>query len=150
MNRRPYVVAMGFSLILPLAVCCTISFPTLPLTGSGNVVTQEEEITGFDRVNVSHAFHVEITKAEAFRVVVRVDDNLRQYLRVTKRGSTLMIGLEPGRLSTVRRATLEAEITMPELTGIGLSGSSQVTITGFESTNPLDVDASGASELRGT
>jgi hypothetical protein len=149
MKGRLHVVTLGFALILPLAGCCAIPFPALPVTGSGDVVTQEEEIAEFDQVDVSHAFRVDISQGERFRVVVRVDDNLRQYLRVVKRGGTLMIGLEPGRLSTVRRATLEAEVTMPELTGVELSGASQATISGFESAKPLDVEASGASELRG-
>jgi hypothetical protein len=144
-----YAVTMGFALILPLAGCCAIPFRALPVTGSGNVVTEEQDVTGFDRVNASHAFHVDITQAEEFQVVVRIDDNLRQYLRVVKRGSTLEIGLEPGGVRSIGRATLEAEVTMPELTGVHLSGASHVTIAGFSSANPLDVDASGASELRG-
>jgi hypothetical protein len=149
MKGRLHIVALGFALILPLAGCCAISFPALTMTGSGEVVTQEEDIADFDQVDVSHAFRVDVSQGEAFRVVVRVDDNLRRYLRVVKRGSTLMIGLEPGRLSTVRRATLEAEVTMPQLTGVALSGASHVAISGFESTSALDVEASGASELRG-
>jgi hypothetical protein len=143
------VLTIGFGLVPLLAGCCAIPLPGLSITGSGDVVTLEEDITEFDEVDVSHAFEVDITQGEDFLVVVRVDDNLREYLRVVKRGSTLVIGLEPGRPLNVRRATLEAEVTMPELTGIELSGASHVTITGFESPKPLEVDASGASELRG-
>jgi hypothetical protein len=90
-----------------------------------------------------------VRQAEEFRVVVRADDNLREYLRVVRQGDTLMIGLEPGSPPSLGRATLEAEVTMPELTEVALSGASHVTITGFESAEPLVVDASGASELRG-
>jgi hypothetical protein len=126
-----------------------MTLPQLSVTGSGNVVTLEEEITGFDKVDVSHAFEVEISRAEAFSVIVHIDDNLRQHLRVVKRGSTLMIGLEPGRLSSIGEATLEAEVTMPELTGVALSGASEVAVAGFESMEPLDVSVSGASRLRG-
>jgi hypothetical protein len=144
-----YVMTIGLALVPLLAGCCAIPLGRLPITGSGRVVTLEEDITEFDEVDVSHAFEVDITRAEGFSVVVRVDDNLREYLRVVKRGRTLVIGLEPGRPLNVGRATLEAEVTMPDLTGIGLSGASHVTITGFESARPLEVDASGASELRG-
>ena len=38
---------------------------------------------------------------------------------------------------------------MPELTGLDMSGSSHVTITGFKSAQALVVDASGASHLQG-
>ncbi|MGB3906734.1 MAG: hypothetical protein WBB22_17650, partial [Anaerolineae bacterium] len=44
--------------------------------GSGNVVTQEFSMTGFDKVDVSHAFTVDIGQADSFSVDVGIDDNL--------------------------------------------------------------------------
>ena len=117
------------------------------ITGSGNVVTQEEAISGFDKVEVSHAFKVNISQGETFSVVVHIDDNLLQYLEVVKQGSTLKIGLKTERIS--RDTTREAEVTMPDLTGLDLRGASQVTLTGFKSTNALNLDLSAASHLRG-
>jgi hypothetical protein len=38
---------------------------------------------------------------------------------------------------------------MPELTGLDLSGASWVDITGFASSNDLDIELSGASNLQG-
>ena len=118
-----------------------------PITGSGNVVTQEEAISGFDKVEVSHAFKVNISQGETFSVVVHIDDNLLQYLEVVKQGSTLKIGLTTDRIT--RDSTLEAKVTLPGLTGLGLKAASQGTITGFTSTNALNVDLSAASRLRG-
>jgi len=132
-------------LLVALSVGCTP--PGAPITASGNVVTQEEEISGFDKVEVSHAFKVDISQGETFSVVVRIDDNLLQYLDVVKQGSTLKIGLKTGRVS--RDSTREVEVIMPGLTGLDLSGASQGTITGFKSTNALNVDLSAASHLRG-
>ena len=117
------------------------------ITGSGNVVTQEEAISGFDKVEVSHAFKVNISQGETFSVVVHIDDNLLQYLEVVKQGSTLKIGLKTERISS--DTTREAEVTMPDLTGLDLRGASQVTLTGFKSTNALNLDLSAASHLRG-
>ena len=141
---------LGFGLILvPLLAGCTLVSEQASITGSGNVVTQEETFTGFDKVDVSHTFKVDISQGHTFSVVIRVDDNLVEYLEVVKRGSTLKIGLKPGRPYNIRKATMEAEVTMPELTGLELSGASQGTITGFKSTKRLDADVSGASQLRG-
>ena len=119
------------------------------LTGSGSVVTREEAFTGFDKVDVSHAFKVDISEGDTFSVVIRVDDNLVEYLQAVKEGNTLKIGLKPLRRYGIRNATMEAEVTMPELTGLDLSGASHGTITGFKSTKALDVDLSGASALQG-
>jgi hypothetical protein len=140
--------ALILFLALALLAGCTLT-RVMSITGSGNVVTQEETLTGFDKVDVSHAFEVEVSQGEAFSVVVHIDDNLVQHLRVDKRGRTLEVGLRPGRMFNIRQATMQAEVTMPELTGVELSGASHATLTGFKSTKALEVDLSGASSLRG-
>jgi hypothetical protein len=159
-NRNVWIIVV---VVLVVLCCCllaavgvaagwltkwAVDWGAPSITGSGNIVTQEETFTGFDKVEVSNAFKVDIRQGETFNVVIRVDDNLVQYLEVVKRGSMLKIGLEPGG-HNVRNAIMEAEVTMPELTGLKLSGASHGTISGFKSTKALDVDVSGASRLRG-
>jgi hypothetical protein len=135
-------------LVLTLSLACTFLSPTT-ITGSGNVVTQKEPITDFDRVDISHSFEVAISQGEGFSVVIRVDDNLVEHLNVVKSGDSLKIGLKPARSYNFRNAILEAEVTMPELTGLDLSGASNVTITGFSSAEALSVGLSGSSSLHG-
>ena len=127
---------------------CSLTGQT-SVTGSGNVVTEEKSVSGFDRVDVSHGFEVDIRQGGAFSVVVRIDDNLVRYLRVLKEGSTLKIGLESLRSYDIRNATMEATITMPDLTGLDSSGGSHVAIAGFSSSKAIVVDLSGGSQLRG-
>ena len=134
--------------ILFIALAMLVGCTQIPITGSGNVVTQEEPITGFDKVDISYSFDVNISQGETFSVVIRADDNLVEHLQVIKQDSTLMIGLKPNS-PDMRSATLQADITMPELTGLDLSGASHVTITGFKSVQTLVVDASGSSHLQG-
>jgi hypothetical protein len=78
-----------------------------------------------------------------------VDDNLVEHLDVDKRGSTLMIRFKPNRSYNIINATMEAEITMPELVGLELSGASEAIVSGFDSTVSLAVDLSGSSTLSG-
>jgi hypothetical protein len=137
-----------FGLSAALLAGCVIPTGT-SITGSGNVVTQEEDYTGFDKVDVSNAFEVDISQDESFSTVISVDDNLVQYLRVVKEDNKLKIGLRPGRLYNIRNATLRAKVTMPDLTGLDTSGASQCTLTGFKSPKNLTVDVSGASSVRG-
>ena len=137
------------SLIAILVAIFLIGCAQVTITGSGKVVTQEEAITGFDKVDISQSFSVDITQVESFSVVIRVDDNLAEHLHVVKQGSTLKIGLDPSRSYTIVSATMEAEVTMPELLALDLSGSSEASVSGFESTKSLVVDLSGNSDLRG-
>jgi hypothetical protein len=127
-----------------LAGCGTVS-----ITGSGNVVTQEEAITGFDRVDASQGFQVDVSKGDTFRVVIRVDDNVVEHLEVAKKGDTLRIGLKQNRSYRLKNVTLEAEVTMPALVRLDLSGGSHATLTGFASTEDFNADLSGGSHLRG-
>ena len=118
--------------------------------GLGKVVTREKAFTGFDRVEVGNAFKVDITQSGTYSVVVRIDSSLEQRLEVVKEGSTLKIGLkDEGGGVSIQAGTMEVEITMPELTGLNLSGASQGTITGFKSTKALDVGLYSASSLQG-
>jgi len=142
-------------MVVPLLSACAgipdigdvIPVPGEEIRGSGNVVTQDFDLTGFDKVDVSHAFTVDISQGDSFSVVVSIDDNLVDYLRVEKQGSTLKIGLAPNRDYASTHAT--AEVTMPEVTRLELSGASHGTITDFTSTKALAVDLSGASSLHG-
>jgi hypothetical protein len=111
------------------------------VTGSGNVVTQEEAITGFDRLDVSQGFQVAVSQGDSFSVVIRVDDNLVERLNVVKEGSTLKIGLDQVR--SYENVTLQAEVTLPELVGLDLSGGSRVTASG--SGKDIAINASGGS-----
>lgn len=119
----------------------------ISISGSGPLVTSEWAITGFDKVDVSNAFHVDISQGDSFRVVTRVHSNLVEYLDVVKQGNTLKIGLKAGYV--ISEGTLQAEVTMSELTGLDLSGASHGSITGFKSTRDVGVDVSGASSLEG-
>jgi hypothetical protein len=148
-------ILLTLVIVVPLvSACCGIPnigdlIPPVggAILGSGNVVTQDFDITGFDKVDVSHAFTVDITQGDTFSVVVSIDDNLVEYLQVIKEGNTLRIGLDRGRNYSNMHAT--AEVTMPELTGLELSGATHGTVTGFSSAKALNVDVSGASGLTG-
>jgi hypothetical protein len=129
------------------------------------VITQEEAITGFDSLDINRGFQVKVRQGEPFSVVIRVDDNMVENVQVVKEGSTLEIGLEPGQSYNLQNVTLEADITMPVMTGANLysgshlrgevetgdltfklSGGSHVTLTG--SAGDLTVEADGGSHAK--
>ena len=132
-------------LVLFVAVALLAGCGLFSLTGSGNVVTQEEAVTGFDMLDISHGFQVDVSQGETFRVVIRADDNLVEHVQVVKEGSTLKLGLKPGRSYTLIDSTLEAEVTMPELAGADLSGGSH--LRGEIDAGDIAFDLSGGSHV---
>ncbi|NIM96006.1 MAG: hypothetical protein GTO18_20085 [Anaerolineales bacterium] len=134
-------------LISVFLVGCGLS--TTTITGTGDVVTQDKDISGFDGVDVSHGFEVTISQGESYSVSLKVDKRVLDYLYVERDGNTLKIGLTPGGSFNLINVDMEAEVTMPELRRLDCSGGSRVEITGFQSTESFNMDMSGGSNLRG-
>jgi len=75
---------------------------------------------------------------------------LEHRLEVVKEGDTLKIDLKAmGGDQIIQAGNREVEITMPELTGLNLSDSSDGTINGFKSTKALEVGLFEESSLKG-
>lgn len=127
-----------------LAACGGFSFGRV--IGSGNLVTRDLAFEDFDRLEVGSAFEVDVVQDEAYSVSVTADDNVIDRVNVTKRGQTLQIGLQPGSYGST---SLSAEIHMPSLRGLLLSGASDGTVTGFSSEDDVEFRLSGASNLSG-
>jgi hypothetical protein len=115
------------------------------LKGSGNLETENYNFSDFTRVDVGSAFEVDIAQSGSYSVSITADDNLFDYIKVSKEGETLKIGLKT--ITMLVPATLKAEISMPQLRGLELSGAIHGTVSGFSSTESLDVEVSGASSL---
>ncbi|MFC2004441.1 head GIN domain-containing protein, partial [Chloroflexota bacterium] len=118
--------------------------------GLGNIVTEEKEFADFTYVEIEGIFEVKIDQSDSFSTTVSADNNLSDYVTVSKEGDTLRICLSPRHTFTdftLPIRTLKAVITMPELYGLNLSGASKGTITGFKSTHDFSLGVSGASSL---
>ncbi len=162
-ERKPMsaLVIVLIVVVIVGAVAAAVAFvflagfiPFNQVTGSGNVETRTEDHSDFTKVTVSHAFDVEITQASSYLVRITLDDNLFQHLEVFTTGETLTIRLQSGfsYTSTLGRPplTLQAEITMPDLEEVQLSGATVADVDGFSVSHPFVAGISGASRLRGT
>ena len=115
------------------------------LRGSGKPRTEEFTFSDFTQVEVGRAFEFEITQSSSYSVSVTADDNLFEYIQVSREGETLKIGLKT--VSLQWPVTLKAVVTMPQLSGLNISGASEGTVANFSSTENLDIEVSGASSL---
>jgi hypothetical protein len=138
MNSKLSVVLVVTILAGLLTACAVVK-------GSGQLKTEDMDFSDFTRVEVGGAFEVEIVRSERFSVSITADDNLFDYIQVSKHGSTLKIGVRPA--VVFRSATYRAEITMPQLLSLELSGATQGIVNGFEYAEDLDIEVSGASSL---
>ena len=117
------------------------------LVGSGNLETEAYAFTNFTEVEISSAFEFEIKQSSSYSINVTADDNVIDYVQVSQDGQTLKIGL--GRVIWLGPVTLKALVTMPQLSGLDVSGASRGTVSDFSSTEDLDITVSGASRVTG-
>lgn len=139
-------IKIGMTVVLLATLACSIPFVS-SIRGSGDIVTVEPNVSGFDSVDIGHAFEVDIIQSQTFSVVVRVDDNIEEFLIINQRGDTLILDLDDDRMYS--NLTLEAQISMPELRSLEASGASDVKFSQFVSLDPFDLEVSGASSADG-
>ncbi len=140
----PFIAgAFGLSL---LTACgsITVEFGEDRIDGSGDVVTETLDLTGFTAIDIQDTFDVDVTVGDDFSVVIDTDDNLVERLDVDVDGDELQVRLDGG--VSLGEGTLKATIVLPELVDIDVSGASTVSITGVSGAT-LEADVSGASEL---
>jgi hypothetical protein len=117
------------------------------LVGSGNLETEQYAFTNFTEVEIGSAFEFEIKQSSSYSINVTADDNVMDYVQVSKDGQTLTIRLR--RFISIGPVTLRASVTLPQLHGLTASGASRGTVSNFSSNEDLDITVSGASRVTG-
>jgi hypothetical protein len=114
----------------------------------GNLKTEEMAFADFTGVEVGWAFEVTVTQSSSVSVVISADEKIFDNIEVTQTGNTLIIGHKPGiEFTDLFR---KAEIRMPDLNKLILSGATRGTAEGFSNSNTFVLGLSGASSLEMT
>ena len=113
--------------------------------GSGKLVTESYDYNKFTDINAASAFRIDITRSDSYSVQLTVDDNLLEYVEISQEGETLEISLKD--VTLIWPVTMEAKITMPELSELVISEATKCVISDFISTKNLDIELLGASSL---
>lgn len=138
------------AIVVAVAVICTVLILRVwpgVLIGSGHLETEDYAFADFTEVEISSAFEFEIKRSDSYSINVTADDNVMDYVQVLKDGQTLKIRLAT--VPSLRLVTLRASVSMPELSGVTVSGASRGTVSGFSSADDMDITVSGASRITG-
>lgn len=114
---------------------------------SGSRVERSFEVGSFSRIEVKGGWEVDVRAGNPAAVSVTADEALMDELTVEASGGTLTLGSESWNFG--RDARLSAEITVPSLDAVSVSGGVDGTISGFSGSS-LALDISGAADIDGT
>lgn len=112
--------------------------------GSGNVVKQGRDVSGFTQVDVSNSIQVEITARKDFSVEVEADDNLLPLVKTEVRNGILRIETD-GRYNS--RNPIIVRVSAPNVEDLDVSGASKVYLSNLHN-DSLKVHSSGASKIK--
>ena len=132
-----------------LSGCFPVAVGGSQVVGSGRTTTQTYDFSGFTRVQIGSAFEANVTQGDDYKVAVTVDDNIVEYLDVRVEGDTLRIGLKPTLVMGFRNTTLRADVTLPDIAGLDVSGAARTRVTGLNTGKAVEIRVSGASQLTG-
>jgi hypothetical protein len=132
-------VALASLIVLTFTGCSAVR-----VAGTGSIVERTYDFKDFTGVEISDAIKYEITHADTFSVSVFTPADLVDRLDVYQKDSIVHIGMKFGFFTT---AGTRAVVTLPQLQHLGVSGSSDGRAAGFDSTNALQINVSGASSL---
>jgi hypothetical protein len=137
-----YLKKFGLLLIgLFLLTACGLNY----VQGSGNVITEERDVSGFDSVNMSGFGEVLITQSNIESLTIETDDNLMQYIESNVRGNTLYLDFQENTLPDPS-AKITFNLNVINLEALDLSGAGSFIIDSLE-TPSLEITFSGAGDI---
>jgi hypothetical protein len=141
MKKRLVFCLTLLSLTLILFTGCSA---IVHVAGTGKIVEKSYDFKDFSGVEISDAIKYEVKQSDSFSLVVSTHENIVEHLDVYQSGKTVHIGLKPG---LFQDQDTGVKITLPQLHKLGISGASEGSASGFDSSADLEIKVSGASDL---
>jgi Putative auto-transporter adhesin, head GIN domain len=135
--RLRFAVAL-LAVLLVVAACSVTK-------GSGKVVSQTREVTGFTKVELSGSGELTIEKTGVESLTISAEDNLLPQLTSEVSGDTLTLGTKPN-TTVVPTKPITYSLTVKDLNGIAVSGSGSVRVSNL-TTNSLTTQISGSGTI---
>lgn len=119
------------------------------VTPSGNVTTVTYEISGYDAIDVSSAFDVQVDFSQSDQMVqIDANENLHQFIEVFESNNTLFIKLRDN-TSIQGNSTLRARITEESISSFKATGASAITVNDSIEATDVTINLTGASFFTG-
>jgi hypothetical protein len=141
MNTKLMKATIGLTVLMLMTSACGI----VPTFGSGTLITETRDVSGFTQVEVSGGGTLNIIQDGTESLTVETDDNVMQYITSEVRGGTLFLDMEFGMRSFLP-SKLHFTLHVKDLNSINTSGSWEVVSASIQ-TGTLDIVISGSGKV---
>lgn len=148
MRKRRMVVGGAVLLLLLFVTACDDVLDAGGVRGSGDVITESREVSGFSEIAVlgSGVVVVEVDGTES--LTIEAENNIMPLLTTEVRNGRLELGPKSS-ISPTRQITYT--ISAAALEGVSISGSGDISATGVDADSfTVEISGSGRVEPTGT
>jgi hypothetical protein len=149
MNSKLARVFLSVALLVGGLACRAVMQGVESMTnvqrGSGPVVSEERDVSGFNRLAHSSLGNVEIELGEVDALTVEAEENLLPFIVTEVQGDTLVIGTQPG-VNIIPQEPIRYHLTVVSLEGISVSGLGDVNVPAVQA-DSFEVEISGAGSV---
>jgi hypothetical protein len=142
---KRHLIWVALIVLIAASLACDIPLGVKTVRGSGNVVTEEREVSGFDSVALSGIGRVIVTQGDEESLTIETDDNLMRYIESNVRNGTLELGLARNTIPIPTQSII-FRVSVDDLTGLTSSGAGSFEIEELD-TDRLSVTLSGAGDI---
>ena len=145
-TNRTIATAILIITVLVLSAC---RLPFVDVTrGSGNLVTETREVSGFNEVQLDGAGRLVITQGETESLEIEAEDNIIDELTSGVQGQTLELGFEEQlwRNNVIPTRGITYTLTVIDLTAITFNGAGDLEMESLD-TSSLELVINGAGQI---
>jgi len=144
--KKAVKIVLIIAVISVLAIFAASCKWTIGLVrGSGDIETEERDVSGFDEVYLSGVGNLIITQGDEESLTIETDDNIIPLIKTDVFGNRLNISFRRG-YNFMPTVKIKYYLTVIDLDKISLSGAGDIDCEGF-STDKLEFEISGAGDI---
>jgi hypothetical protein len=128
-------------MIVLLPVATTSCIYIRATIGSGNVVTEERDVSGFDSISIGSSMNLIIEQTGSESLKIEAEDNIIPLVKTSVIGKELVIKLAPGSFISIK--PINCYVNVKDLKGLKVSSSASADCKEL-TTDKLDINVSSS------
>ena len=140
------ILKLGMVILLTAVLAaCNLPIRNTNIQGSGQVVSEQREVSDFNRIALEGVGDLEIVQGDVESLTIEAEDNIIGKIESYVSGSTLHIGIERF-ISVIPTSCITYTLTVKDLNSIEVSGYGDVYMASL-TTDRLEVEVSGGGRI---
>jgi hypothetical protein len=140
-HKNLIVIFILTIMIVLLSVATTSCIYIGATVGSGNVVTEERNVSGFDSISISSSMNLIIEQTGSESLKIEAEDNIIPLVKTSVIGKELVIRLAFGSFISIK--PINCYVTVKDLEGLKVSSSASANCKEL-TTDKLDINMSSS------